>query len=233
MSSPHSSRTLSRRAFLTGVGAMVTLMLAQSTGLARAENGDEELSPPAMLLDLTRCVGCNSCALACKVQNNLPNPELVPTGLGGDAYTFVDTIQNGSGNGDAGQLASTAQSGVAHFVKRQCMHCLEPACVAACPSAAMYKSEAGPIVYRPQRCLGCRYCQIACPFGIPTFDWQNPITPRISKCWFCLDRQLQGERPACEEACPTGALHFGRRDELLAQAHGRIASNPDRYVDHI
>jgi formate dehydrogenase iron-sulfur subunit len=97
----------------------------------------------------------------------------------------------------------------------------------------MYKSDEGPVIYRAERCLGCRYCQIGCPFGVPTFEWQNGLTPVIGKCWLCHSRLQEGQIPACVEACPTGALRFGRRDHLLAQAHAQISSNPGRYVDHI
>jgi formate dehydrogenase iron-sulfur subunit len=113
------------------------------------------------------------------------------------------------------------------------MHCLNAACVSACPAAAMYNSGQGPVVYRPNRCLGCRYCQVACPFEVPRFEWDNGINPQISKCWLCYDRLQAGQKPACVEACPTGTLRFGEREELLAQAHAQIASNPGRYVDHV
>jgi formate dehydrogenase iron-sulfur subunit len=225
-----AKKGVTRRQFLQGVGAAVTAAFASCMALphsaahaaALAESAPK-LELPGMLIDLTRCVGCGSCARACRETNHLPEPDVAPQGLSKDVYTFVDEVTVAGADG-ADDL---------RHVKRQCMHCLEPACVAACPAAAMHKSEEGPVIYRANRCLGCRYCQVACPFGVPTFDWQNPITPRISKCWFCYQRQLQGEMPACAAACPAGALRFGTRDNLLAEAHGRIASAPDRYVNHV
>jgi len=218
---------LSRRAFLKKVGAMATAMMAAQLLTRQTHSASANTTPAAetwgILIDLTRCAGCNSCALACKESNNLPNPDVEPHALDSNTYTFVETRRVTSTNGEAED----------HYIKRQCMHCVNAACVAACPAAAMYKSEAGPVVYRPERCLGCRYCQVACPFGIPRFEWNNGITPVISKCWLCYNRLQEGQRPACVEACPTGALRFGQRDKLLAQAHAQIASNPGRYVDHV
>jgi formate dehydrogenase iron-sulfur subunit len=176
-----------------------------------------------VLVDLTRCVGCNSCALACKQANQLPNADEVPTGLGKDALTFVDRREVQTRDGKT----------ATRYVKRQCMHCLDAACVSACPAAAMYKDEEGPVVYRPNRCLGCRYCQLACPFEVPRFDWEDGLTPEISKCWMCYSRLQVGEIPACVDACPTGALRFGTRETLLKQAHAQIRSNPGRYLDHV
>jgi formate dehydrogenase iron-sulfur subunit len=218
---------LSRRAFLKKFGAGVAAATATQLLYGQPCPAYASEAPAGqswgMLIDLTRCAGCNSCALACKQANNLPRTEGNPQALASDTYTFVDerpiTMPDGSIE--------------MRYVKRQCMHCLNAACVSACPAAAMYNSGDGPVIYRSNRCLGCRYCQVACPFEVPRFEWENGITPVISKCWLCYDRLKEGQKPACAEACPSGALRFGRRDQLLAQAHAQIASNPGRYIDHV
>jgi len=197
-------------------------LLSSQVQPARASTGPNGQTW-GMLIDLTRCAGCNSCALACKAVNDLPNADVLPSGLSSEAYTFVDTRPVVTADGQ-----SETRS-----IKRQCMHCVDAACVSACPAGAMYKSEAGPVIYRAERCLGCRYCQMACPFEVPSFEWYNGITPVISKCWMCYARLQEGEKPACAEACPTGALRFGRREALLAQAHAQIDCDCDRYVNHI
>lgn len=112
------------------------------------------------------------------------------------------------------------------------MHCAHPACVSACTVGALQKTAAGPVVYDDSKCIGCRYCQYACPFGVPTYDWDN-VLGLIHKCQMCAARQQNGQAPACVAACPNGALRFGKRHELLAQAHAQIDSNPDRYLDHV
>jgi formate dehydrogenase iron-sulfur subunit len=126
------------------------------------------------------------------------------------------------------------QDGETHriFVKRQCMHCENPACVSACPVGALQKLENGAVVYDCTRCIGCRYCMVACPFSIPKFEWDERL-PRIRKCTFCADRQADGLAPACATACPAGALTFGKREALIAEAQGRIETEPDRYFHHI
>ena len=107
-----------------------------------------------------------------------------------------------------------------------------PACVSACTVGALRKTPQGPVVYDAHKCIGCRYCQYACAFGVPAYEWENPLG-LIHKCQMCVSRLAEGQKPACVEACPSGALRFGRRDELLAQAHAQIESNPGRYIDHI
>jgi formate dehydrogenase iron-sulfur subunit len=119
------------------------------------------------------------------------------------------------------------------YVKRQCMHCLHAACASACPVSALHQTKEGPIAYKVDRCLGCRYCMVACPFDVPTFQWEDGVTPEIRKCMFCIERQRNGELPACAGNCPSGALKFGTRDALLKEAHARIAASNGRYVDHV
>ncbi len=112
------------------------------------------------------------------------------------------------------------------------MHCLEPTCVQACPVDALKKTDSGPVIYDDTKCIGCRYCMMACPFGAPTFEW-NKTVPWIRKCTFCSERLSQNQPPSCIEICPTNALQFGERSELISEAHKRIADNPDKYIDHV
>ena len=218
---------LSRREFLrrmglgaaAGVGGWLLADGVRSVAASEGEGGETW----GILIDVSRCVGCNSCALACKESNDLPAPDQVPEALDAVAFTYVEPVS----------LVTAAGEDVTRYVKRQCMHCLDAACVSACPAAAMYSSGEGPIVYRAARCLGCRYCGVGCPFSIPRFNWDDGLAPTINKCWMCYDRLLASEQPACAGACPTGALHFDSRANLLARAHALIDSNPERYVDHV
>jgi len=219
-------RKVSRRDFLRNVGLSAAavgtgLVLPRQLGIAQAS---EAASPLAVgiLIDLTRCVGCESCALACKRVNSLADPTVAPTELNAAAYCFVDDRPVTGADGKT----------VVNHVKRQCMHCLHPACVSACTVGALTKSANGPVVYDQTRCFGCRYCQYACPFGAPTYEWKNPIG-LIHKCQLCTQRLQDGQEPACSCACPTGALRFGNRESLLGQAQAQIKSNPGRYIDHV
>ena len=114
------------------------------------------------------------------------------------------------------------------YVRKQCRHCLEPACASACPVGALHKTDLGAVVYDAARCMGCRYCMMACPYGIPRYTWDAAV-PYVRKCILCYSRIEQGRQPACTEACPSKATIFGDRDELLAEAHRRIAENPGQY----
>jgi formate dehydrogenase iron-sulfur subunit len=112
------------------------------------------------------------------------------------------------------------------------MHCNEPACASVCPVGALYKTASGAVNYDADKCIGCRYCMMACPWSVPSYQWQSAV-PFVSKCTLCTDRQQAGKAPACASTCPTGALKFGRREELLTEARERIAQHPNKYVDHI
>jgi formate dehydrogenase iron-sulfur subunit len=172
----------------------------------------------AILTDTTKCIGCSECVLACKKVNHLKQdvPRRWDSDDGLSARNWTSVI----GRPDD------------RYVRKQCRHCLEPACVNACPVGAMHKTEIGAVVYDSSKCLGCRYCMMACPFGIPRYDWSR-IVPYVRKCILCYDRIERGGQPACTEACPTKATIFGDRDELLAEAHRRIAANPAKYVNKV
>ena len=182
----------------------------------------------AVLYDANKCIGCRACQIACKQWNELPS--VITTNRGTyenpphlDAYTFTKI-----------RFKEIENDGKFHFVftKVQCFHCEHPACATACPVGALQKTDNGPVIYDDNKCIGCRYCQVACPFGIPNFQWDSP-QPWIRKCTFCADRQGGGLQPACVTTCPTGALEYGEREDLIAEAKQRIAEHPDDYVDHI
>jgi formate dehydrogenase iron-sulfur subunit len=172
----------------------------------------------AILTDTTKCIGCHECVVACKKQNRLgqdvPRHWDVDDGLSAKNWTSIVT-------GPAKTLA-----------RKQCRHCLEPACASACPVGALHKTSIGAVVYDSAKCMGCRYCMMACPYGIPRYEWQAAV-PYVRKCIFCYDRVSAGQQPACTEACPTKATIFGDRDQLLAEAHRRIRENPGGYVNKV
>ena len=158
----------------------------------------------ALLIDITKCVGCLACEQACKELHGFPKEH--EASLSETALTVVS--ERGG-----------------KFVRRQCMHCLSPACASACPVGALIKTPEGAVRYAGAKCIGCRYCMIACPFDVPKYEWSK-LAPYVTKCDLCAERQLAGKPTACAEACPTGATVFGERDALLAEAHKRIADNP-------
>jgi formate dehydrogenase iron-sulfur subunit len=209
----------------------------------------------ATLIDITNCIGCRACQVACKQWNDREGEETEleaqlgfqnPATLSAKTYTLIafhemENLQKPGGLDSA-------------FVMQRCLHCLEPACASACPTTALYRRSDGPVSYDVDKCIGCRYCILACPWDVPTAEW-NTRAPKISKCTHCADRADQpvpiafngkplsddaGKRfagsiatPACVKACPADALRYGTRDEMLALAHKRISDRPDKYVDHV
>jgi len=177
----------------------------------------------SMLVDVTKCIGCEGCRVSCKNWNGRPGSRGSGEVLDSSTYSVVKTSET-----------ADIKAGVPgmHFAKVQCMHCLEPACASACACGALKKTAAGPVEHYPDRCIGCRYCMLACPFGVPAFEWATAF-PHIRKCSFCTDRIKKGVEPACSKSCASGALLFGRRDELLKTAEDRIKARPGRYIDAV
>jgi formate dehydrogenase iron-sulfur subunit len=190
----------------------------------------------AVLYDATRCIGCRGCQVACKQWNE--NDEFIPTEENGvqskNWGSYENPPQLSAHTWTKIRFTELEHDGKFHwvFTKLQCMHCEHPACAAACPVGALQKTPEGPVIYDDTKCFGCRYCMVACPFGIPTFEWDSPL-PWIRKCTFCADRLAAGLEPACVQTCPTNALKLGEREELIAEARERINSSPDKYVNHI
>ncbi|MCG9969335.1 4Fe-4S dicluster domain-containing protein [Pelotomaculum terephthalicicum JT] len=185
-----------------------------------------------VLVDVSRCIGCRSCMVACKTWNDLPagkseftNNWDAPGKVDADNWTVVNY-----------HIVEQDEQIKWRFVKRQCMHCDEPACEAACFTHSFVKTQEGAVIYKPTElnqdyCVGCRYCMIACPFGVPSFQWDKAL-PFVQKCRFCYDRMKEGMKPACVTACPTGTLKYGERDALLKEAWQRINSNPN-YIKRV
>lgn len=179
------------------------------------------LKSTGILIDTTKCIGCRTCQTECKKAHNLPLDDN-PTGLSATTLCYV-YLRNVSTDPSKPEIKP---------IKRQCMHCNHPGCVSACTVGALQKLPNGPVVYDDTKCIGCRYCMYACPFGVPTFEWDKQMS-LISKCDQCLARQEAGKITACAASCPAGAIQFGSRSELLAMAHDRIDGNRTKYVDHI
>jgi Fe-S-cluster-containing dehydrogenase component len=219
---------LSRRTFfkVNAAGAAALAVPATASAAPAAANPHAR----GVLVDATRCVGCRACEAACSEANHNAEPESLGDDRVFDARRDTDqrtfTVVN--------RFAPAAAGGAApvRFVKKQCMHCIQPACASACPARALEKTSDGPVTYDGSRCLGCRYCMMACPFDGPKFEYDKAV-PYVKKCTFCAERQAEGLSPACTEVCPSGALTFGVRAELLEEAKRRIYQNPDRYVHHI
>lgn len=169
----------------------------------------------ALLYDATKCIGCKACEQACAEQNKLPYDDKIAAEEYQSAHKFTYVGAKGD-----------------KFMRRLCMNCEDPSCASVCPVAALKKTPQGPVVYDASKCMGCRYCMVACPFGVPKYEW-SALNPRVRKCNMCADRVLAGRPTACAEVCPTGATKFGDRDELLREARQRILDNPNDYVDHI
>jgi formate dehydrogenase iron-sulfur subunit len=207
------------------------------------------------LIDIANCIGCRACQVACKQWNERDGEETElipdlgfqnPAVLSAKTYTLI-SFHELPNPASPGGLDSA-------MVMRRCLHCLEPGCVAACPTTALYRQPDGPVTYDADKCIGCRYCMLACPWDVPTAEWDK-LAPKIEKCTHCADRapqpapiQFNGQpappeektrflntitTPACVKACPADALRYGTRDEMLEVAKKRIADRPDKYVNHI
>jgi Fe-S-cluster-containing dehydrogenase component len=182
-----------------------------------------------VLTDLSMCVGCRTCEAACNEANRLP-PPAVPFG---EQVVPGERRRPNTSSFTAVSTYDVGQDGPVH-VKAQCMHCNEPACASACPVGALRKSPEGPVLYDETVCMGCRYCMIACPFQIPSYEYGSALEPRVRKCILCADRiRQEGGVPACVESCPVQASTFGRRADLLRLARERIVASKGEYVDHI
>lgn len=207
----------------------------------------------AILFDSTRCIGCRSCEEACADENNsrkrlwteksTNSKRKPPQGLSADKWLHMNyhklpmADESKRRPFDWEEATELMEEKQYTFVRNACMHCVEPACESACIVGALKKQENGAVIYDPDKCMGCRYCMIACPYKIPKWEWHEAL-PYVRKCTMCYPRQQEGKIPACVEACPGNgvdgeALVFGSRYQLLYEAEERIHKNKDRYYPHV
>ena len=202
--------SISRRNALKVIAGAGAAMAAPIEALAKDKHVDTS-HYTGMLYDATKCVGCKACMSACQEANNLEQEKgsLWSSDIDLSARTknVIKFYDGPEGNS---------------FMKMQCMHCIEPACASACMLGALTKDEEGVVKWQGDLCVGCRYCQVACPFNVPKFEWDS-ANPKIVKCELCKDRTKEGKLPACVEVCPREAVIYGKRDDLLKEAKRLLA----------
>ena len=223
----------SRREFLKLVGVTGAGLLTGAATAGGSEGLHVNNEEIGMLYDATKCVGCKACMAACKRVNgdygslSYEKAKFDPDGLwdapadlSGSTRTLIKLFKESESRWS--------------YVKYSCMHCQKPSCVSVCPVSAMTKDKVSGVVdYNKNTCIGCRYCQVACAFNIPKFQWEKSI-PQIVKCDLCKNTNLREKGiSACAEVCPVGAIKFGKRKDLLQEAKTRLRENPDKYIAHV
>jgi Fe-S-cluster-containing dehydrogenase component len=226
---------LSRRSFfkVCGIGgASLAARPASAAGVPAQQDPDNAYG---CLVDTTLCVGCRKCEQACNQRHSLPMPEASfeeltvlenERRMNETTYTVVNKYYPKN----IGTLTWRQRP---TYVKFQCMHCSDPSCVSACIVGALTKTEKGAVVYDAQKCIGCRYCMVACPFQVPAYEYDNAATPQVRKCTFCFEYIKYGGLPACAQVCPREVIIYGKKQDLLALARWKMKTNPGKYVDHI
>lgn len=221
---------MDRREFLKRAACISgAAMIGRREASAKEAHGHSE--GYGILVDTTFCIGCRRCEWACNEWNKNPNKPIKDFE---DKTVFETLRRTHAATFTVVNRFNPDGDNMPVYVKKQCMHCDNPACLSACFVDAFRKTEKGAVLYNPDVCVGCRYCMVACPFDIPAYEYNEPFTPKVTKCTFCFDRiSEEGRVPACVQICPTETLIYGRRQDLLTLAHERIRNNPRRYINHV
>ncbi len=212
---------IDRRDFMKIFSAGVVTASTAKQALAR-EPKTRLKDAVGILYDATVCIGCKACEVGCKTRNN----KLVEHNT--EKLFGVDQTWDSASDLSAETLnkikvyKNAENSDVFSFIKRACMHCVDPDCVSVCPTTALTKNAAtGVVSWDIDACCGCRYCQLACPFNIPKFQYDEAF-PEIVKCEMCQHVIAEGGIPGCCEWCPCGASIYGKVEDLLEEAHKRL-----------
>jgi Fe-S-cluster-containing dehydrogenase component len=224
-------RELNRRNWLKST---LAISAASALSTKKLNSADTEGNPNdhfGVLVDTTVCIGCRNCEWACKSAHDMPTDGFNEYK---DREVFKEFRRPDSG---ALTVVNEYENKVNPLlpidVKVQCMHCDHPSCASACIVGAFKKQKNGAVTWDTDKCIGCRYCMVACPFQVPTFDYDKALNPEIRKCDFCYKRTAKGELPACVNICPVEALTYGNKPFLIKEARDRIKRNPDRYNEKI
>ena len=221
---------MKRRQFLGLLGAAgITATLGTTAQAAAGKNYDGHPDTKGVLFDATRCIGCRKCESGCNKVNKLKAPAKPFEDL-----TVLDTVRRTDETNYTVVNKYQGKNGPV-FRKAQCNHCMEPACASVCFVRAFTKNPDGSVTYDASVCVGCRYCMVACPFNVPTYEYNDPLTPKVIKCTMCHPQISSGElsAPGCVSACPKEALTYGKRQDLIDIARARVKKNPERYINHI
>lgn len=203
---------------LTGV----SLTFGKKLNANTEKNNEDEFY--GILYDSTRCVGCQECEISCAKEHKLPQ---------NDSKDFpMPGVKRKTNENRRSVINAYETSKGEMYIKNQCMHCNQPACASACLTQAMLKTKKGPVTWNEDKCMGCRYCMVSCPYDVPKFEYDSP-NPKIEKCNMCFERIKDGKIPACAENCFAEAITFGSRRDLLAEARKRINDDPDLYYNGI
>ncbi|UCD63519.1 MAG: 4Fe-4S dicluster domain-containing protein [Candidatus Zixiibacteriota bacterium] len=224
--------SIKRREFLKITTAAATAALATSSAAKGMESFTGWPDRYGMLTDTTLCIGanCRRCEEACKKANDRPMDGLDLN----DNSVFERTRRTDPNSYTVvNRFPNPRDPETPIYVKKQCMHCNEPACASACLVAAFTKTKEGPVIYNKDVCIGCRYCMMACPFYVPTYDYFDAFAPQVRKCTMCYDRIKEGKIPACADVCPKEAITFGKRSDLITLAREKIRHNPERYHPYL
>ena len=203
--------------------ALQSLDIVRRSSTTTPSPGVRETQKVAKLIDISKCIGCKACQVACMEWNDLRDEVGTNHGIYDNPIDLTDkswTVMRFSEvEVEAGKLEWLIR-------KDGCMHCADPGCLKACPApGAIVQYSNGIVDFHEENCIGCGYCITGCPFNIPRLSKKDG---KAYKCTLCSDRVAVGQEPACVKTCPTGAIVFGSKDDMIHHAEERVTDLKSR-----